>query len=173
MLRWSPRLHRYLILNIFFCFVSIQLFYPLLNLQKSTLIINVMLQSLFMKIQIKINLWLWRLLDVVQLLTLFACWNCWTEKILSRLVITQRNKNGVTILYSPYVVYHDGMIVTNAPLKHFLHVFASLIYLFTCKRNLNQHTVGKKSIRALEIFRVQKLILNATSWNESLASHDL
>ena len=35
------------------------------------------------------------------------------------------------------------------------------------------NTVGKKSIRALEIFRVQKLILNATSWNESLASHDL
>ena len=37
----------------------------------------------------------------------------------------------------------------------------------------HNHTVGKKSIRALEIFRVQKLILNATSWNESLASHDL
>ena len=27
----------------------------------------------------------------------------------------------------------------------------------------NEITVGKKSIRALEIFRVQKLILNATS----------
>ena len=27
----------------------------------------------------------------------------------------------------------------------------------------HQFTVGKKSIRALEIFRVQKLILNATS----------
>ena len=34
-------------------------------------------------------------------------------------------------------------------------------------------TLRQKSIRALEIFRVQKLILNATSRNESLASHDL
>ena len=30
-------------------------------------------------------------------------------------------------------------------------------------RMSNDATVGKKSIRALEIFRVQKLILNATS----------
>ena len=36
-----------------------------------------------------------------------------------------------------------------------------------------EDTPRKKSIRALEIFRVQKLILNATSRNESLASHDL
>ena len=45
---------------------------------------------------------------------------------------------------------------------------------FKCSNNFAADcTVGKKSIRALEIFRVQKLILNATSWNESLASHDL
>ena len=36
----------------------------------------------------------------------------------------------------------------------------SMIFFFQITHNF---TVGKKSIRALEIFRVQKLILNATS----------
>ena len=53
-----------------------------------------------------------------------------------------------------------------------LAIIANLVTA-TTKPLFSGLTVDKKSIRALEIFRVQKLILNATSWNESLASHDL
>ena len=63
-------------------------------------------------------------------------------------------------------------VLFSKQLTHFFHYIYALVYLtylhiplkfFTHIESLTLHTVGKKSIRALEIFRVQKLILNATS----------
>ena len=65
------------------------------------------------------------------------------------------------------------MIITKIDKKYFLKILNFLLMLV--KRlavikldiikavNINKTTPRQKSIRALEIFRVQKLILNATS----------
>ena len=49
-------------------------------------------------------------------------------------------------------------LASTTTLPSFLLSFLLYIYIY-----IYIYTVGKKSIRALEIFRVQKLILNATS----------
>ena len=52
--------------------------------------------------------------------------------------------------------------ILSSAAKTMVHI-EELRHFFEGRCNLGDYTVGKKSIRALEIFRVQKLILNATS----------
>ena len=84
----------------------------------------------------------------------------------------QRTFSFIPLFDPPKLSYH----VTGR--NHSFSILLMITKAFALRRQRHvlafvATTVGKKSIRALEIFRVQKLILNATSWNESLASHDL